>query len=381
MELILDRDVLADAVAWSSRTISPRPAVPIMAGVRIEAKQQGVEFSSYDYEVSSRVTVEAIETMEEGIVVVDGKLLSETSRALPANSKEVSFKTENNSLHISCGTFHQQLLVMPETDYPPLPKFPEIVGHFDAAKFAHSINQVSIAAARDESLPLLTGISMEIRPEKLYLLATDRYRMALKEIDWENEKPQISQDIVVKAKNLADAAKSIASTGEIQLALDTKEEAPSLVGLRAGGRIFTSQVNDGNYPDVRRIFPEPINVTAIVKTAEFISTVKRVAIVSSKLSNLQISLEFTPGSLKLKAGNGGENSANDTIAAVLNGNNIAVSFNSRMLIEGLSAVDEPYVRLSFKDETKPVVITGQKEETGEDNHEFQYLIMPIRTTI
>lgn len=381
MELILDREVLADAVAWSSRTISSRPAIPVMAGVRIEAKAQGVEFSSYDYNVSTRVTVEAKEISEEGVLVVDGKLLSETSRVLPSKTAEVSFKTEDNYLHIICGTFHQQLLVMPEEDYPQLPKLPEIAGQVDAELFSHSLSQVSIAASRDETLPLLTGISLEIRPDKLYVLATDRYRMALKEIPWQTENPQVNQDLVVKAKNLADAAKNIASSGNIALAVDSGDESAALVGLSAGGRVFTSQVNDGTYPDVRRIFPEPINITAVVKVSDFIATAKRVAIVSANLSNQQITLQFTQGNLEFRAGSGGENTASDTIPAVLNGTDISVSFNSRMLIEGLSAVDEPYVRLSFKDETKPVIITGQAEETGDDNLEFQYLIMPIRTTI
>lgn len=381
MELILDREVLADAVAWSSRTISSRPAIPVMAGVRIEAKAQGVEFSSYDYNVSTRVTVEAKEVNEAGVLVVDGKLLSETSRVLPSKTAEVSFKTEDNYLHITCGTFHQQLLVMPEEDYPQLPKLPEIVGQVDAELFSHSLSQVSIAASRDETLPLLTGISLEIRPDKLYMLATDRYRMALKEIPWQAENPQVNQDLVVKAKNLADAAKNIASSGNIALAVDSGDESAALVGLSAGGRVFTSQVNDGTYPDVRRIFPEPINITAVVKVSDFIATAKRVAIVSANLSNQQITLQFTQGNLEFRAGSGGENTASDTIPAVLNGADISVSFNSRMLIEGLSAVDEPYVRLSFKDETKPVIITGQAEETGDDNLEFRYLIMPIRTTI
>ncbi|WP_263476686.1 DNA polymerase III subunit beta [Mobiluncus mulieris] len=381
VELILNREVLAEAVAWSSRTISQRPAVPVMAGVHIAATSAGVEFASYDYNVSARVTVEPLELITEGTVVVDGKLLSETARALPNKISEVSFKTEDNYLHITCGSFHQQLLVMPEEDYPQLPQLPQVVGQVDAEVFSHSISQVSIAASRDETLPLLTGISLEIRPEKLCVLATDRYRMALKEIPWQATNPQINQDLVVKAKNIADAAKNIASSGSISLAVDGEDESSALVGLSAGGRLFTSQVNDGNYPDVRRIFPEPINIVAVVKVSDFVAAAKRVAIVSANLSNQQITLSFTQGTLEFRAGSGGENTATDAIPVQLNGADISVSFNSRMLIEGLSVVDEPYVRLSFKDETKPVIITGQKEETGDDSLDFQYLIMPIRTAI
>ncbi len=381
MELVLDREVLAEAVQWSSRSISPRPAVPVLAGVRIEATDGGVNFSSFDYEVSARVTVAAQEIVELGVVVVDGKLLSETARALPNQVSQVTFKTEDNYLHITCGTFKQNLLVMPAEEYPQLPVLPEIAGSIDAGALSHSISQVAVAASRDDTLPLLTGISLEVRPDKLYLLATDRYRMALKEVEWKSAHGDVNQDLVVKAKNISDAAKNIASSGDISIAVESGDEPANLVGLSAGGRVFTSQINDGAYPDVRRLFPEPINVTAIVKVAQFIEAAKRVSIVSSNLSNQQIYLQFTKGQLEFSAGGGGNNSSSDTISAVLNGPDISVSFNSRMLLEGLGAIDEPYARLSFKDETKPVVITGQKEETGEDNLEYRYLIMPIRTSM
>lgn len=380
MELVLRRDTLAEAVNWSSRSISPRPAVAVLSGVRIEATDDGVEFSSYDYEVSSRVTVAAEEIVEPGIAVVDGKLLSETARSLPSRADLVTFKTEDNYLHITCGSFKQNLIMMRAEEYPPLPVMPPEAGKVDAQAFAHSISQVAVAASRDETLPLLTGISLEVRPDKLYLLATDRYRMALKEMPWTSSEGG-EQDLVVKAKNLSDAAKNIASAGDIEIAVPQGDEPARLIGLGANGRVFTSQINDGSYPDVRRLFPEPINVTAVVKVSEFIETARRVAIVSSNLSNQQISLRFTSGTLEFLAGNGGENSASDTIPALLNGPDITVAFNSKMLLEGLGAIDEPYARLSFKDETKPVVITGQKEETGEDNLEFRYLIMPIRTSI
>lgn len=380
MEVILNREVLADAVAWAFRSVSSRPAVPVMAGIRIEANSEGVEFSSYDYNVSARITVAAVEIIEEGVVVVDGKVLNATSSSSLSNP-EIRLKTENNYLHIECGTFRQQLVVMPEEDYPQLPIRPEIVGKVDAPAFAHSLSQVAVAAARDETLPLLNGISLEIRPDKLYMLATDRYRMALKEIPWETEKTDVNQDLVIKAKNITEAAKSIASSGMISLAVDAESEQSSLVGLEAGGRVFTSQISDGKYPDVRRIFPEPINITAIIKTSDFIQAVSRVGNVTASLSNQQITLKFTQEKLEFMADNAGNNTATDSISAVLNGADIDVSFNSRMLVEGLKAIDEPYVRLSFKDETKPVVITGQKEETGDDNLEFRYLIMPIRTTI
>lgn len=382
MELVLDRQVLAEAVAWSSRSISPRPAVPVLAGVRIEAGEGAVEFSSYDYEISARVKVAATEVSEPGVVVVDGKLLSETARKLPTRGgNAVTFKTEDNYLHITCASFKQHLLVMPVEEYPALPPLPPLAGSVDVTEFSNSISQVAIAASRDETLPLLTGISLEVRPDKLYLLATDRYRMALKEMPWKAANSDVKQDLVVKAKNLSDAAKNIATAGELHIAVKSGDEPTTLLGLSTEERVFTSQVNDGAYPDVRRLFPEPINITAVVKVDEFIETASRVAIVSSNLSNMQIHLKFSKGKLEFSAGNGGENTASDSIPAVLNGEDISVSFNSRMLLEGLGALNEPYARLSFKDELKPVVITGQKEETGEDNLDFRYLIMPIRTSI
>lgn len=381
MELVLDINVFADAVKWSTRSVAARPAVPVLAGVRIEATETGVEFSSYDYDVSSRVTVEAIEITEPGVALVAGKMLLDTSLVIKKKSQKVVFKTEGNYLHITCGTFKQHLLVMPSEEYPELPKFPAIVGKVDAIDFSHSLSQVSVAAARDETLPLLTGVSLEIRPDKLYMLATDRYRMAFKEIDWKSSVPQINQDLIIKAKNLSEAANNITSIGQIEIAVNTDGTPASLLGLAAGGRMYTSQITDGNYPDVRRLFPEPISVTAVVNVEETIEAVQRVGIVSQSMSNKQIQLRFSQNTLELNAGSGGDNSSTDTIAATLNGPDIEIYFNSSMLIDGLKAVDEPFARLSFKDEGKPVVITGQKEETGDDNLAFRYLIMPIRTSL
>lgn len=381
MELVLDINVFADAVKWSTRSVAARPAVPVLAGVRIEATEAGVEFSSYDYDVSSRVTVEALEVTEPGVAIVAGKMLLDTSLVIKKKSQKVVLKTEGNYLHITCGTFKQHLLVMPSEEYPELPKFPAIAGKVDAIEFSHSLSQVSVAAARDETLPLLTGVSLEIRPDKLYMLATDRYRMAFKEIDWKSSVPQINQDLIIKAKNLSEAANNITSIGEIEIAVNTDGTPAALLGLAAGGRMYTSQITDGNYPDVRRLFPEPISVTAVVNVEETIEAVQRVGIVSQSMSNKQIQLRFSQNTLELNAGSGGDNSSTDTISATLNGPDIEIYFNSSMLIDGLKAVDEPFARLSFKDEGKPVVITGQKEETGDDNLAFRYLIMPIRTSL
>lgn len=381
MELTLKREVLADAVSWSSRTIAQHPAVPVLAGVRIEAQDGQVEFSSFDFEVSSRVRVEAESIVDPAVVVVDGKLLSEITRMLSADATNVVFKTIDNRLQISCGSFKTELLIMPAGDYPALPEFPTVLGSVDAAELAHSVSQVAVAASRDDTMPLLTGVSLEIRPDKLSILATDRYRMALKEIPWQAQDSSVEQNLVVKAKNLLDAAKNIASAGQIEIATQLGDNAASLIGLSSGGRVFTSQINDGTYPDVRRLFPEPINITAVVNVAQFIQAARRVAIVTTNQSNQQIFLKFTQGHLEFRAGSGGENSSQDSIPATLNGADIEVSFNSRMLLEGLASLDEPFVRLSFKDETKPVVITGQAKENGEDNQALRYLIMPIRTSL
>ncbi|BDO43885.1 DNA polymerase III subunit beta [Cellulomonas sp. NTE-D12] len=373
MRFRVDRDVLADAVTWTARSLPTRPPVPVLAGVRIEADTTGtLQLSSFDYEVSARSQIPA-DVTEAGTVLVSGRLLAEISRALPA--KPVDVVLDGTKVQVTCGASRFTLLTMPVEDYPTLPAMPPVAGVVDGEELTHAVAQVSVAASRDDTLPLLTGVRMEIDGEKVTLLATDRYRLALRELSWKPATPGYSSVALVRARTLSDAAKSLGGSGSVTVALSTGGGV-DLIGFEAGGRHSTSLLVDGDYPAVRRLFPDETPIHAVIDKPALTEAAKRVALVAER--NTPIRLSFTDGQVVLEAGQGDDAQASEALEAVLVGEPISVAFNPQFLLDGLGALDSPFVRLSFTHPNKPVEFTGQAELNGEDSQAYRYLLVPIR---
>ncbi|AEE44154.1 DNA polymerase III subunit beta [Cellulomonas fimi] len=373
MRFRVDRDVLADAVTWTARSLPTRPPVPVLAGVRIEADSTGtIQLSSFDYEVSARSQIPA-DVAEPGTVLVSGRLLAEISRALP--DKPVDVVLDGTKVVVTCGASRFTLLTMPVEDYPSLPVMPATAGTVDGDELTHAVAQVSVAASRDDTLPLLTGVRVEIEGEKVTLLATDRYRLALRELTWKPSAPDISTVALVRARTLSDAAKSLGSAGSVTVALSTGAGV-DLIGFEAGGRQTTSLLVDGDYPAVRRLFPDETPIHAIVSTHALAEAAKRVALVAER--NTPIRLAFTQGQVVLDAGQGDDAQASEALEATLVGDDITVAFNPQFLLDGLGALDTTFVRLSFTHPNKPVEFTGQESLEGDDKQEYRYLLVPIR---
>src|SRR5690606_2582538 len=217
VKLRVERDVLAEAVAWTARSLPVRPPVPVLAGVRLEASSEGsLTLSTFAYDVSARSTVPAA-VEEAGVVLVSGRLLADIAKALPA--KPVDLTLDGTKVVLRCGASRFTLLTMPVEDYPALPEMPDLSGTIDADVLTEAVAQVSIAASRDETLPLLTGVRVEIDGEKLTLMATDRYRLALRELSWHPSDPSFSTVALVRARTLSDVAKSLTSAGSVDVAL------------------------------------------------------------------------------------------------------------------------------------------------------------------
>jgi DNA polymerase-3 subunit beta len=373
MRFRVERDVLADAVTWTARSLPTRPPVPVLAGVRIEADSTGtIQLSSFDYEVSARSQIPA-DVSEPGTVLVSGRLLAEISRALP--DKPVDVVLDGTKVVVTCGASRFTLLTMPVEDYPNLPAMPPTTGTVDGDELTHAVAQVSVAASRDDTLPLLTGVRVEIEGERVTLLATDRYRLALRELTWKPASPDVSTVALVRARTLTDAAKSLGGAGTVTVALSTGAGV-DLIGFEAAGRQTTSLLVDGDYPAVRRLFPDETPIHAVVATHGLAEAAKRVALVAER--NTPIRLSFTEGQVVLDAGQGDDAQASEALEATLVGEDISVAFNPQFLLDGLGALDTPYVRLSFTHPNKPVEFTGQPAADGDDEQDYRYLLVPIR---
>ena len=370
MKFRVDRDVLAEAVTWTARSLSPRPPVPVLSGLLIRAEGGMVSLASFDYEISARLQIPA-DVTAEGTILVSGRLLADICRSLP--SAPVDIETDGSKVALTCRNSRFNLATMPEGDYPELPALPEVSGVVDGEAFAQAVSQVIIAASRDDTLPILTGVRMEIEGDLITLLSTDRYRLALRELNWRPNTPGISTSALVKAKTLSEVAKTLGGSGDLNIALSDNSE---LIGFESGGRRTTSLLVDGDYPKIRSLFPDNTPIHATVETTTLIEAVRRVSLVAER--NTPVRLAFTDGLLTLDAGTGEDAQASEAIEAALTGDEITVAFNPHYLSEGLSAFDSKYVRFSFTTPPKPAVISAQDDLEGEDKEDYRYLLMPVR---
>jgi DNA polymerase-3 subunit beta len=370
----VERDVFADAVAWAARSLPVRPSSPVLAGLLIEASDSGLVLSTFDYETSARADLTA-EVSDEGSALVSGRLLADICRSLPA--KPIEMQLEGPRVSLVCGSARFSLQTMPVADYPKLPQMPAATGTVSSNDFAHAVAQAVTAAGRDDMLPVLTGVRIEIDGSTMSLLATDRFRLSHRELTWNPHTPDASVAALVPAKVLGDTAKSLTSGAEVTIALSAGDGGEGLIGFEGSGlggvRRTTTRLLDGEFPKVRSLFPSEHLTIAKVKKDDLIETVKRVALVAER--NTAVQLKFGDNQLVLDAGTGDEAQATEVIEAEINGDDLTTGFNPQFLLDGLTALDGEYIDLAFTQASKPVVISSTD---GGESDSFRYLLMPRR---
>ena len=380
MKFRVERDVLADAVAWAARSLPVRPSAPVLAGLLIETQSDGgngLMLSTFDYETSARATVPA-DVSEEGRALVSGRLLADICRSLPAKPVEMSI--EGAKVSLTCGSARFSLQTMPVEEYPSLPDMPQATGTVRSDLFAAAVGQAVTAAGRDDMLPVLTGVRIEIDGNDLSLLATDRFRLSLRELTWDPGSTDVSAAALVPAKVLADTAKSLTAGTEVTIALSTSGSGEGIIGFEgsSGGSVrrTTTRLLDGEFPKVRTLFPSEQTTIARVDRATLIEAVKRVSLVAER--NTAVQLAFSDGVLTLDAGSGDEALATEQIEASVKGEDITTGFNPQFLLDGLTAIEAPVVEMAFTQASKPAVMAGVDSVDGEADLAFRYLLMPRR---
>ena len=376
MKFRVERDVLADAVAWVARSLPARPPVPVLAGLLLDADPRDggrVVLSSFDYEVSARVEVES-EVTEPGTVLVSGRLLADISRSLPARPVEVT--TDATKVVVTCGSSRFTLLTLPVEDYPALPEMPSASGALRGEDLAIAVAQVAVAAGRDDTLPVLTGVRLEIEGERIRLVATDRYRLAVRDLTWAPEQSGLSAVSLVPARTLSDTSKALAGADKVTVALGTASGPEGLVGFEGGGRRTTSRLLDGEYPKYRTLLQNESSSVATVETASLIESVRRVALVAER--NTPVRLSFSGDEVVLEAGSGDEAQASESLTASLTGEDVSIALNPTYLLDGLGALDAVYAELRFTAATRPAVIAGKESADASAGDDYRYVLMPVR---
>jgi DNA polymerase-3 subunit beta len=373
VKFTVEQHALADGVNWVSRSLSSRPIMTALLGIVIEAENGQVFLSGSDLETSSKANFTA-EVIQNGRVLVPGRLLAEISRSLP--NKPVTVQLDGSRVLVTSGTAKFTLPTLSLNDYPNLPEIPEATGIIPGDLFATAVAQVAVAAGRDDSLPTLTGIHIEINQDIITLAATDRYRLAVREVQWQATQPNLEMAALLRARTLADATKSLTGAKNVSISLTSPTSHDRLAGFVSDGKSMTSRMLDGTFPPYRHLLPQNITTTAVVEVALFLDSVRRVALVTDKTVPLRLS--FADSTLELEAGAGEEAQATEALEISLTGEPISIAFNPVFLADGLQAVGTPFVQISFTGSNKPAILTGKADRDSEPIENYRYLLMPMR---
>lgn len=376
MKFHVNRDVFSEAVSFVVKLLPQRNPQPILAGVLIEASDAGLSLSAFDYEASARTTIDA--TVDEpGTILVHGRLLSEIANRLPNAPVQVSVQ-EDGGILLSCGSARFTLSAMPVHEYPAIPEVTGESGLVPGDDFATAIAQVAFAASRDDVTPVLTGVQLEVSGNQLSLVATDRYRVALRDIPWDGEESSESTAALVPARTLQEVGKTFGSGGTISISF-TGSGDREIVAFTAGNKTVTSLLIKGNFPPVRRLFPETTEHYAVVNTGELSEAVRRVALVLDRSAPLRFT--FNEDGVTMDASGGDQARASETVDCHLFGEEVVLGLNPQYLLDALSAVKSEFVRVTFTasdnaNKLSPVLITSQTSVDQAASDNFKYLLQP-----
>ncbi len=375
MKFQVNRDVLSEAVSFAVKMLPARTTLPILSGVLIEATAEGLVFSSFDYEVSTQTKVAAtVET--PGRVLVSGRLLAEIANRLP--NAPVTFESVESRIQVSCGSANFTLLSMPVEEYPTIPQVEGETGVLPAEEFSSAVAQVAVAASRDDVTPVITGVQLEITGNSLSLVATDRYRVAIRDIPWESTGDVADITALVPARTIQEIGKTFGHSGNISISITNKDDR-ELIAFTADNKTVTSLLIKGNFPPVKRLFPEKVENYAVVNTAELIEATRRVKLVVEREAALRFT--FANNGLTLEAIGGEQAQASETIDAVISGPDVIVSLKPDFLLDGLGAVHSEFTRIGFTSvenpaKPGPVLITSQTSKDTPSEDAYRYLLQP-----
>jgi DNA polymerase-3 subunit beta len=372
VKIRIGRDDLASAVTATAKALPTRPQLPILAGVMLRADVDHLTVSGFDFEVSNEMTVPA-HVSDPGAVLVSGRLIADIAKVMP--NKPVDIATTGAHVEITCGSARFTLPTMPVEDYPALPAMPSSAGIVDAGTFARAVARTAIAAGRDDNLPILTGVRLELDGDTLTMLATDRFRLAVCDIPWTPDDPACGMSALIPARTLEGMAKTIGGAGTVGVALSRGTTGDGMIGFAADARRTTSRLIDGEFPPVRRLLPDSFAATATVGVGELSEVVKRVALVAERSTPIRLS--FSEDGLVVEASGSGDARASEAMDCTYHGEPMMIAFNHQYLLDGLAAVGTQMAVLSFNDPKKPATLTPADGD-GSPTGGYTYLMMPVR---
>lgn len=379
MKFQANKDVLSQAVIFVTKLLAPKPATAALSGVRIDVSSSGdVTFASYDHDVSTRTTI-SVDASEEGAVLVSGRMLAEIVTRLPGDT--VTLAVVDGKLVVTSGSSKFSMSLMALNEYPNLPEIPAAIGTFDGETFSEAIAQVGVAALRDDGLPAMMNISVEITPAAVSLTATDRYRIASRDIPWTSSSKEEGQQVLVPARVLMEAGKMFNTSDKVTLSLLSGGER-EIIALSVDSKIVTSSLAKGQFPRVRALLDEkgPGEGFAIVLASDLIDATKRVSLVVERDAVLKYT--FTSEGALLETQSGEAATASELVDAHVVGDDVTVWLKPRLVIDGLTGAHSQFVRLGFTSSNEvgkagPVLFTAHSSrDSAEVLKDYRYLMQP-----
>lgn len=377
------REEFANAVAWVARALPTGSREPIMQNILLEV-DAGVKVTAFNGDTSAQVEISA-EVVDPGTTLVSGRLLAEIAKALP--NKPVQVAVADAKMTIKCGSATFTLPTAPVDGYPQVPELPETSGTAELDTFAEAVGQVAIAAGKDDTLPMLTGVRMEISDDTLTMIATDRFRLAMREFPWQPSVSDASGEVLIPAKTLSDVSRSSGHGGAVELNLGGGSQLGQnrILGIRAAGHRTTARLLDAEFPEVRRLLPQQHSALAMVEVAPLVAAIKRVALVADR--GVQVRLAFSENEVDLSAGGDDAAAATESLPVEFAGEPLTIAFNPGFLLDGLNSIATPKAVLAFTRPNSPAVLRPAPESLPEAQDDGSYapldtdhiyLLMPVR---
>lgn len=348
MKLTIDPKALAYTVAWTARALPLRPVVPVLSGLLLEAGDDQLTVSAFDYDTSARITI-ACEVAEPGRIVVPGRLLAEVAKSLP-DRLLVDLTATDTEATIRSGRSDFTLRLLPADDYPALPEPPAPAGTIDAAALAAAVAQVAPATSNNDTLPMLTGIRLDTDGERLTLAATDRYRIAVTDTTWQPVAAPLGA--LIPGKHLADIVKGL-THGQIGIGIDN-----GMAALTTADRTATCRLLDEQYIDYRARTAMEAAITATVDAPALAAAVKRVALVADRKTGTAVRLAFTANEVTVRAGGDDIGRGNEVLDCTLDGDPVEIAFQSPFLLDALGALGGK-AAIGITGATKPALFSSE----------------------
>src|ERR687886_153190 len=369
MKISTRRDALFAQLQTVTRAASTRSAVQALSGVQLSAKGGAVELRATDMEIGLRVPLDG-DSVRDGAVVLPARLLVDVVRALPGDGVTLELRPAEQDVEIVAGsaTFHIRTLRL--EDFPPFPE-PDGEGRVDVPgpAFVETVLKVARSASRDETRPVLTGILVSASESELRMVATDSYRLSVKETRLESPLSG-AFEANVPARALQELTRIVQHENADALSVSVRANQ---VVFEVGGVVLSSRLIDGQFPNYRQLLPDAYEHELRLAVGEIADVVRRISLLAQK--NAPLRLSFTEGELTVSARTPDVGEARETMPIPFAGEPLEIGFNPEFLRDGLEALESSDVVLKLISPLRPGLIQAA------DGSGFQYLLMPIRLNV